>query len=285
VNGPRQDEPSPRKVLWRRLLWDLFQRFSDDILVVVAATVAAFVRAMGVTIQSGWTGLRFTLGRADRELAPGFHVLVPFLQRARRVPTRSRTLDLPLQRVASFEGLVYHADANLVYRVVDVRKALIEIDKLEKGMLQMLGLGVQEVLRGIHRSDLAAPEALNAALAENLTGRLAPWGVAVERAGFPTITPSLASLRITQLPAVVGQREGLCARLVGAGVAPDAALGLIGTRLVPRPHREAARRYAGRRARVRRARARLKQAKWTAVEIRRAEQRLRQRLAAVDRTR
>ena len=74
-------------------------------------------------------------GRARRELEPGFHLLIPFLQRARRMPTRSRTLDLPAQRVATHQGLVYHVDANLVYRVTDVRKAMIQVDQIEKGMI------------------------------------------------------------------------------------------------------------------------------------------------------
>ena len=120
VKGPAEDPPSQ----WRGVLSTIWDRISDDLLVILFATGAGLVRAMGVTIESGQTGLLFSFGRARRTLAPGFHPLIPFLQRVRRLPTRSRTLDMPAQRVVTLEGLVYHVDANLVYRVIDVRKAL-----------------------------------------------------------------------------------------------------------------------------------------------------------------
>ena len=270
---------------WRRLVREVWDQIKDDLFFVVIATGAALVKAMGTTIDSGWTGLRFTMGRAGKELAPGFHPLIPFVQKVRRIPTRSRTLDLPAQRVATFQGLVYLVDANLVYRVTDVRKALIQIDQLEKGMIQMLGMGVQDVLRGMDRERILAGDGLDDALAADLAVRLAPWGVHVEHAGFPTITPTRMSLRITQLGAVVDQRVRSHAWLAEQDVPRRRALGLIGTRVVHRPHRELLRRRHRQRARVRRIHAQLVQRKWTAVQIKRAETLLRARLALRSRSR
>ena len=191
-----------------------FPSISPDALYYIGAVVLAIVRASGVTVKSGSTGLIYTLGRVDRQiprwlrpalplvrrvpflsgcprqvLEPGFHPMVPFLQQARRIPTRSRTLDLPAQRVATPAGYVFIADANIVYRVVDVRKALIQVDDLVRGMTQMLTLGVQEVLRAASVDQLRSGVGLDEALRANLEAKLAVWGVTVERAGFPTITP------------------------------------------------------------------------------------------------
>ena len=71
------------------ILRGLFNELRDEFMIVVVGAVAAIVRAMGVTIDSGQTGLLFSFGRAKRELHPGFHLLMPFVQRARRMPTRS----------------------------------------------------------------------------------------------------------------------------------------------------------------------------------------------------
>lgn len=209
---------------------DIFS-ISAEVLYVVIGVVSAIVKASGVTVQSGTTGLLYTVGRTDRKiplvlrpllaalqaggkltslprrvLGPGFHPLVPFLQRVRKVPTRSRTLDLPAQKVATFEGYVFIADANLVFRIVDIRKALIQVDDLLRGMEQMLTLGVQEVLRAATIKELQSGEGLDERLRTNLEQRVAVWGVAVERAGFPTITPSPRTLRITQLRQKVEER-------------------------------------------------------------------------------
>jgi hypothetical protein len=256
---------------WKQVLAGVYDQIKDDLFLVILATVAAVVRAMGVQIKSGHTGLLFSFGRSRRELQPGFHLLIPFLQRARRMPTRSRTLDLPSQRVATLLGLVYHVDANLVYRIVDVRKAMIEIDHIEKGMLQMLGLGVQEVVRAASQDDITHSEALDRKLAQNLANRLEPWGVEVERAGFPSITPSPQSLRITQLSQIISERHGTHERLMAAGVHPRRSLGLVGTRSFPRTHTRALRSFAENRRRLQRIRALLKQRGWNAVQIKQAQ--------------
>lgn len=280
-----EDREGKRPRAWRDFLEQILVQFRDELFFVVFTFVAGLVRAMGKTIKSGQTGLRFTLGRAGRELPPGFHPLIPFLQRVRILPTRSRTLDLPTQRVATFEGLVYHVDANLVYRIVDVRKALIEIDALEKGMLQMLGLGVQEILRVASGEQLLHGQDLDQDLATNLAQRLAPWGVEVERAGFGSISPSPQTLRITQLGEKVRERHMIHKRLVEAGVNPRRALALIGARRMPRQRVRALRKYAAHTRRLRSLRAQLLQCGWTAVEVKQAEISLRSRISVKGRSR
>ncbi len=263
-DDPKKDEQ------WKALLVKLWSQLSDDLMVIVLATVMGLVRAMGVTIESGQTGLLFSFGRAKKTLAPGFHPLVPFLQRVRRLPTRSRTLDMPAQRVATTEGLVYHVDANLVYRVTDIRKALVEVDQLEKGMFQMLGLGIQEVLREATREQLRDTSALNHSLAQNLADRLAPWGVEVERAGFPSIRPSPRTLRITQFAPLAQERREILAQFEHAAIPPSPALGLVGTRTMPRSRTQKLQGQEAHHRRLRRMRSKLKQHGWTAADQKRA---------------
>jgi len=255
----------------------LWEQFRDQLFYVVLASGYALVRAMGTTIESGTTGLLFSFGRTKRELEPGFHLLIPFLQKARRIPTRSRTLDLPAQRVVTLKGLVYHVDASLVYRVVDVRKALVEIDVVEKGMVQMLGLGVQEVLRNAEAGVIQRSAALDTALATNLAKRLEPWGVEVERAGFASITPSQKTLRITQLAHVTEERRRMLEHLEGPGIDRAHALALIGARALPRRRARHLHRLESQRRRERHLRKTLMQHGYMAIEIAQAERRLRAR--------
>ena len=269
-------EGKKKKSLAKDFLIGFFLQFRDEILLVVVGAVAAIVRAMGVTVESGQTGLLFSFGRAKRTLDPGFHLLVPFLQRARKVPTRSRTLDLPAQRVVTFSGLVYHVDANLVWRITDVRKALIEIDDVEKGMRQMLGLGVQEVVRASDREHLMQPERLDAALKQTLSQRLAAWGVEVERAGLTSITPSKQTLRITQIGRVTGERRTMATHLA-EHLGDQRALALIGTRVRPIRRHLHLRTFERRARRVRRLRQALMRHGWMAVQIQQAALRLRAR--------
>jgi regulator of protease activity HflC (stomatin/prohibitin superfamily) len=203
-------------------------QFAKENAYVVFLAIYALVRACGTTVRSGTTGLLFSFGRARKIIPPGFRPLIPFLQIVRTLPTRSRTLDLPAQRVATREGLVYHVDANLVYRIVDVRRALVEVDHLEEGMTQMLSLSVQEVLRGLRREQLRRSKSLDEQLGARMQQRLEPWGVVVEQAGFPSITPSPKTVRLTQLDRLAREREQLVLRARRAGAPAELALPLIG---------------------------------------------------------
>ena len=49
------------------------------------------IRMFGTTVQTGWKGVLFSFGRVKRELEPGFHLLIPFVQRVRKTPIRRPT--------------------------------------------------------------------------------------------------------------------------------------------------------------------------------------------------
>jgi hypothetical protein len=238
--------------LLRKLFGYLWEDYFEEIRYAAILITIAIVRAAGKTVVSGHTGLKFSFGRATREVAPGFHPLIPFLQVIRTLPTRDRTLDLPQQRVTTRDGLVYDVDANIVFRVVDVRRALIEIDDLDKGMIQMLGLGVQEVLRARERSSMYVSDDLDAALGATMTRRLEPWGVDVQRAGFTSIKPSPRTLRVTQLTSRVGERERMLALLEQRGVPRNQSLALLGASSMPRNRTRKLRRLELARRRARR---------------------------------
>jgi hypothetical protein len=253
--GPAAADEAPWLVgLLRGIGRWVWEDHKSELFYAAAAVVWSVVRAMGKTVESGQTGLQFSFGRAVRVVEPGFHPLIPFLQVIRVLPTRSRTLDLAAQRVVTDEGLVYEADANLVYRVVDVRRALIEIDDLTQGMLQVLALSVQELLRPRSRAELYASGELDLELSRRMAARLEPWGVAVERAGFPSLRPSPATLRVTQLANLCTVRRQALGRFVDAGAPLHSALGLLSP--APRMHsrtRALLERARGRRAVRRRA--------------------------------
>lgn len=225
--------------------WKILRGFLDANLAIIKSNpsiallpIYYLIRATGITIQSGQTGLLFSFGRARKELGPGFRLLIPFLQVVRVLPTRSRTMDLPAQEVVTLEGLVYIADANLVFRITDVRKALIQIDNLDRGMHQMLALSVQKILRGCSRSDLRVSEELDKSLEQTMGKHLQAWGVIVEHAGFTSITPSPVTLRLTQLGKRTHIRSDLLKLLESGDLNRAVALTLLGTKLSVFPHRK-----------------------------------------------
>ena len=190
----------------------------------------AIYQTAGRTIETGNQGLKFTLGQAVRVCEPGFYPLIPYFQTMREVPARARTLDPPTQRVATQGGFVYDVDANLTWRIVDIRKALIEVKDLERALRDLFAMGVQDVVAGATPEEIRHPEVLDGRLSRRLALQSERWGVQVEEAGFVTLAPTAETLRITQLRSVVEARAAAHGRLTSGGMPPTAALGALGIR-------------------------------------------------------
>jgi regulator of protease activity HflC (stomatin/prohibitin superfamily) len=191
-------------------------------------TVLALLRLFGTTVQSGYKGVLFVFGRVRKELEPGFHPLLPVILAVRKIPVRSITLDLPKQRLTTADGMVYDVQANIVYRVVDPKLALTQIDYLRKGIEAVLPLVLAELLRDQTRAAAREFKALEAEFLARAENKLRRWGVTIEQAGFKNISPTKKTLRLTQLALLAGERQRVLSDLVSAGLAPTAAVALLG---------------------------------------------------------
>jgi hypothetical protein len=191
--------------------------------------VLVLMRMFGTTVQSGTRGVLFVFGRVRRVLEPGFHPLVPIVYHVRKTPVRHVTLDLPKQRVTTSDGLVYDVQVSLVYRIADPVAALVEIDHVRNGIEVVLALVVQELLRAKTRAEIVARTGLDEELAARTGAKLQSWGVAVVQAGFTSIAPTRATLRLTQLALRVTERRRLLAWYLAEGLSPQAAVALLGS--------------------------------------------------------
>jgi len=200
-----------------------------EFLYALAGSAWAVMRLAGKTVESGHVGVKFSFGRVARTCEPGFYPLVPVLQVIRIVPSRARTLDLPRQTLATDDGLVFEVDANVVYRVSDASKALVEVRDYEAALGQVLSLSVHEVLATLDRSSLRVSARLDAALQSAMQERVAAWGIGIERCGFTSIRPLQQTTRITQLRGRLRTRARVFEALVDHDLAPHLALGLVGS--------------------------------------------------------
>lgn len=192
------------------------------------------VERMGVVVRDGERGVKFSFGRAVGVVEPGFHPLIPMLQTVRAVPARARTLDLEAQRCATQDGHVFHVDANVVWQIHDVRRALLEVDDVQRGPRDALAVSVQQVIRSRVAAEVSVARGGGAGIDEvlrsALTARVDGWGVRVISAGFVTAVPSAQTLRITQLREVVAARLLSLRALERAGLPSATALTVLGTR-------------------------------------------------------
>ena len=178
-------------------------------------------------VYDGQHALKFTLGRAQGVVGPGVHFKWPIIQKYTIEETKHTTLDLEPQVIQLSDDLVYEVDCKVVYQIVDLRKAIIEIDELVVGLKNRVVMAVQATLGKRTRESVRHVDSM----IEEIVAELAPmqeqWGVRILQLGFSNISPSPTTLEITQLELLASEKHELYQRFRGAGLSEEAAVALV----------------------------------------------------------
>jgi regulator of protease activity HflC (stomatin/prohibitin superfamily) len=182
-----------------------------------------------VVVYDGQHALKFTLGRAKGVVGPGIHFKWPIVQRFRIEETKHTTMDLEPQVIQLTDDLVYEVDAKLIYQITNLRKSLIEVDELVTGMQNRVVVTIQRVVSAHTRATITDTEALIEQILgdDDLVRMQDQWGVRILQLGFSNISPSPATLEITQLDLLARERNQLYRELIAGGTSPDVAVALV----------------------------------------------------------
>jgi regulator of protease activity HflC (stomatin/prohibitin superfamily) len=180
-----------------------------------------------VVVYDGQHALRFTLGRAGEVVGPGIHFKLPIVQNYKVKETKDTTIDLEPQKIQLRDDLVYEVGARAVYQVVNLRKAMIEVDDLVHGLRNRMVLAVQRVVKMKDRESIRDLPAMVAAVKQELAPAEAQWGFKIHEFGFSTFTPTPETLEITQLRKLAEEKLALYRQLREEGLGVEAAVALI----------------------------------------------------------
>jgi regulator of protease activity HflC (stomatin/prohibitin superfamily) len=167
------------------------------------------VTGIFVVVYDGQHALKFHLGRAQCVVGPGVHFKLPIVQRFQVEPTKDTTLDLEPQVIQLSDELVYEVGAKVVYQIVDLRKAVVEVDNLVEGLKNRLVIIVQNVVKAQDRYTIRDM----ARMVDDVKQALGPveqqWGIKVHDFGFSTFSPTPETLEITQLQKLANEKLSL----------------------------------------------------------------------------
>lgn len=125
-------------------------------------------------------GVIFLLGRFWRVKGPGLIIVIPIIQRMVRVDLRTMVMDVPEQDVISRDNVSVKVNAVVYYRVVEAKRAIIEVENYEYATSQLAQTTLRSVL-GQHELDemLAERERLNSDIQKILDNQTDAWGIKV----------------------------------------------------------------------------------------------------------
>ena len=128
-------------------------------------------------------GVVFRLGRlVSRPRGPGLILLIPFIEKMRRLDTRTLTLDVPSQDVITKDNVSVKVNAVIYFRVIDVNKAVVEVENYYYATSQLSQTTLRSVCGESDLDDLLTNrETINERLQEILDRETDPWGVKVSK--------------------------------------------------------------------------------------------------------
>src|SRR6476661_8826549 len=156
------------------------------LLIVLLALVALVVVGVAMSIRvvkQIERGVVFRLGRAQREVRrPGPTLLIPFVDRMRRVNMQVVTLPVPAQDGITRDNVTVRVDAVLYYKVIDPLSAVVEVQDYLFAISQVAQTSLRSIIGKSELDDLLSNrEQLNQGLEVMLDSPAAPWGIEIDR--------------------------------------------------------------------------------------------------------
>jgi regulator of protease activity HflC (stomatin/prohibitin superfamily) len=150
------------------------------LLFVVVIVLIWFFNSLNV-LREYERGVIFRLGRLLSEpKGPGLiWVLFP-IDRIVRVSLRTITMDVPTQDVITKDNVTVKVNAVVYFRVVDPRRAIVEVENYLYATSQLAQTTLRSVLGEVGLDDLLSQrEKLNQRLQDILDQHTGPWGIKV----------------------------------------------------------------------------------------------------------
>ena len=125
-------------------------------------------------------GVIFRLGRLIAQKGPGLILLIPFIDRMVKVDLRTVTLNIPPQEVITRDNVPASVNAVAYFRVMDPRKAIVEVENYLLATSQISQTALRSVLGKAEFDQLLSErERLNEELQGIIDESTEPWGVKV----------------------------------------------------------------------------------------------------------
>lgn len=138
-----------------------------------------FKRNIFTIIPAYQTGVRFTFGKFTGKVDAGLRLNLPIIHQIHRIDTRDRIDNLQTQKLIASNGVSLALDAAVGYKIVDVQKAVLNVNNVVHNVHEKCQLELREAISSqphdyvLRHRDAISKEVVNKlekAFAEN-------WGV------------------------------------------------------------------------------------------------------------
>jgi regulator of protease activity HflC (stomatin/prohibitin superfamily) len=155
---------------------------------VVAAVLCVLALSIRV-VQQYERGVQFRLGRLHGVREPGLRLIIPVVDRLRKVSLRTVTMPIQSQGIITKDNVSIDVAGVAYFHVVDPVKSVVAIEDVQVAINQIAQTTLRNVV-GQHTLDqtLAATDTINSDIREILDRTTTEWGLVVTLVELKDIT-------------------------------------------------------------------------------------------------
>ena len=152
----------------------------DVSLVIIIIFVIFFLASAIRILREYERAVIFRLGRLIEAKGPGLILLIPIVDKMVRVSLRTIALDVPPQDIITRDNVSIKVSAVIYFRVLDARKAVVEVEDYLFATSQMSQTTLRSILGQSELDELLAQrEKINKELQNIIDSHTEPWGIKV----------------------------------------------------------------------------------------------------------
>jgi regulator of protease activity HflC (stomatin/prohibitin superfamily) len=154
-----------------------------DLLIAAAGLGALWAATSARIIKQYERGLVFRLGRVlDRTRGPGLVMIIPAVDRLRKVNMQIVTMPVPAQEGITRDNVTVRVDAVVYFNVVDPVRAIVNVQDYLFAVLQVAQTSLRSVIGKSELDDLLSNrEQLNQGLEAMIDSPALAWGIHIDR--------------------------------------------------------------------------------------------------------
>ncbi|MFF7766004.1 slipin family protein [Streptomyces massasporeus] len=158
----------------------------EEVVGVVAAVGAGalvYLASAARVVKQYERGLVFRLGRLHGDVRrPGFNLIVPGVERLRKVNMQIVTMPVPAQEGITRDNVTVRVDAVVYFKVVDPGAAIVNVEDYRFAVSQMAQTSLRSIIGKSELDDLLSNrEKLNQGLELMIDSPAVEWGVTIDR--------------------------------------------------------------------------------------------------------
>lgn len=151
-----------------------------DILSIVIIIFVFFILPAFRVIQQYQKGVVFRFGKIVGIKEPGLTMVVPYIDKVRKVDLRTITLPIPPQKIITKDNVSVDISAVAYYQVVDAVKSIVAIENVMSAINQISQTTIRNIVGKFQLDEILSERVtINQEIRDVLDTHTEPWGIIV----------------------------------------------------------------------------------------------------------